>query len=529
MEMQGSLSETSSVRLAEVIGALSVATDLGMGHPLEFALSSCILAVRLSEELGFSAEDQRGVFYQALLRYVGCNVETHLQAALIGDEIALRHDFATVNNGRQSDVIKLISRYLRQANAGSSPLQLARAMTLGLMEMSRVSSEIFVGHCEVAQRLAERLELPAGVVESLGQLYERWDGKGLPRGIKGEAITQAVRVVTLAQDVVTFYRLGGIDDAIATVRERRGSAYDPAVADRFLERSRPLLDGLDDEPAWETVLELEPGERVRLSGERFQRACEAMADFADLKSPYTLGHSHGVARLASDAARRCNLPQADCESIRQAGLLHDLGRSGISAGIWMKSSPLTSRDWDKIRLYPYYTSRVLARPGPLGRLASLAGSLQERLDGSGYHRALSADAIPPGPRILAAADVYQSLREDRPYRPARDAEDAANVMRREARDGRLDVDAADAVLASAGHRVPRRPNEIVGGLSQREIEVLRLVARGHSMKEIADRIFISRKTVDNHIQHIYAKTGVTTRAGATLFAIEQHLLEPLSD
>ncbi len=529
METQVSLSEATSVRLAEVIGALSVATDLGMGHPLEFALCSCVLSVRLAEELQFSEEERRSVYYQALLRYVGCNAETHMLAALVGDELAMRREFARVNNGSQLDVVRLISRYLREAHPGGSPLQLVRSMTLGIMEMSQVSKEIFAGHCEVAQRLAERLGFSGEVVEGLGQLYERWDGKGLPYGIKGESITPAVRVVTLAQDAVTFYRLGGVAEALDMALARRGGAYDPAIVDRFRERSGVLFDGFDQESAWETVLDLEPGERIRLTAERLDQACEAIADFTDLKSPFTLGHSHGVARLASAAAQRRGLPGSDIDAVRRAALVHDIGRVGVSAGIWTKAGPLTGREWEQVRLHPYYTERVLARPGLLSRLGTLASYHHERLDSSGYHRGVGAASLTPAARILAAADVYQAMTEDRPHRPARAADEAVREIRREVANGRLDGAVVDAVLEAAGHRGAGQRSSVASGLSQREIEVLRLVARGLSIKQIADRLFISRKTVDNHIQHIYAKTGVSTRAGATLFAIEQQLLDGSTD
>jgi HD-GYP domain-containing protein (c-di-GMP phosphodiesterase class II) len=519
--------DTSNVRLAEVIGALSVATDLGMGHPLEFALCSCILAVRLGEASGLGEEMLREVYYQALLRYIGCNAETHLLAALIGDELALRRDFAAVNNGKQSEVMWLILRYLRQANAGESPLRLAGSLSQGLLAMSRVTKEAFAGHCEVAQRLALRLGFEPDIVRNLGQLYERWDGRGLPHGLKGEFIAPAVRVVTLAQDMVTLQRLSGLDAAVAAARTRRGAAYDPRLVDIFLAQAEALFAGLEDEPDWQSVLALEPGSRLRLSDAQFDVACEAIADFADIKSPYTLGHSPGVARLAAGAALRCRLPDADIVAIKRAGLLHDVGRVGVSAGIWTKPGALTEREWEQVRMHPYYSERVLARPGVLARLGTLASYHHERLDGSGYHRGVLANAQPPAARMLAAADVYQAMTEPRPHREAREANEAAAELRREARAGRLDTEAVEGVLATAGHPTERRQASLAAGLSQREIEVLRLIARGHSMQQIADLLFISRKTVDNHIQHIYAKTGVTTRAGATLFAMEQHLLNDI--
>ncbi len=205
---------SSDIRLAELMAALSIATDLGMGQPLEFALGSCVLSVRLGEALGFGEEALREVYYQALLRYIGCNVETDMLAAIVGDEQAMRADFAEIDNGNIAQVVSVMVRFIRQANAGASTVQM---------------QSMFSGHCEVAKRLAERLGFGQNIVHALGQLYERWDGRGLPNGLKGEAIAPAVLVVTLAQDAVIFHRLGGVEAAVAVARERNGTAYAPQV------------------------------------------------------------------------------------------------------------------------------------------------------------------------------------------------------------------------------------------------------------------------------------------------------------
>jgi HD-GYP domain-containing protein (c-di-GMP phosphodiesterase class II) len=381
----------------------------------------------------------------------------------------------------------------------------------------------------VAARLAERLGFDESIRRGLGQLYERWDGRGLPRGLKGETIMPAVLIVALAQDAVVAHRLGGVAAAVVTVRERRGGAYDPAHADGFCQAADHLLAGLDDEPSWETVLALEPGRRVVLTEAQLDAACAAMADFTDIKSPYLLGHSTGVAALAAAAAARAGLPAADVVAIRRAGLLHDLGRVGVSAGIWGKPGPLSEREWERVRLHPYYTERVLARPAGLAALGALAAAHHERLDGSGYFRGLPAVLLTPGARLLAAADVYQALTEPRPYRPARPPEAAAAEARREVRAGRLDGDMVEAVLAAAGHRVRPTRRQAVAGLSARELEVLRLIARGLTVRAVAGRLSVSPKTADNHVQHIYTKIGVSTRAGAALFAMEHGLLDAGDD
>ena len=523
------MQRTSEIRLAELVAALSLATDLGMGQPLEYALSVCVLSVRLGEALGLDENALREVYYLALLRHIGCNAETYTMANLFGDELALRTDAATADLGRPSQAIGLMVRSIRKSYADASPLQVARLIAHGIAASPQVMKESFSGFCEVAQRLAVRLGFGEGIIHALGQVFERWDGRGTPAGLKGEQIAASMRLVSLAQDAITFHRLDGTEAAVAMVRERKGTMYDPHMAELFCQQASKLLAGLDEEPSWETVLALEPGKRSYLSDEQFETACQAMADFTDIKSPYTLGHSSGVASLAAQAARRCGLPEADAVTLRRAGLLHDIGRVSVSAGIWGKPGPLTEREWERVRLHPYYTDRVLARPSMLAQLGAIAALHHERLDGSGYHRGLPASMLSPSARILAAADVYHAMTEARPHRSPLTPEDAAGQLQREARAGRLDSEAVTAVLAAAGHRVStsRSRRELVGGLSEREIEVLRLLARGHSMKQIASRLVISEKTVDNHIQHIYIKIGVSTRAAATLFAMEQNLVAAL--
>jgi HD-GYP domain-containing protein (c-di-GMP phosphodiesterase class II) len=514
----------SGVHLAELMAALSIATDLGMGQPLESALCSCVVAMRLGEALNLDGDTLRDVYYQSLLRYIGCNADTYAMAALFGDELALRRDFAGVDPGRPPDVLRVAMRYLRQANAGEPPYRMASFVARGLLTLPRLMTESFAGHCEVAQRLARRLGLGESLIACLGQVYERWDGKGLPRKLKGDDVAPAVQLVTLAQDAVVWNRIGGASAAMATVRKRSGGAYQPRMAERFCAEAMTILAGLDEEPTWESVLALEPDRRNHLTDEEFDRSCEALADFADIKSPYTAGHSPGVAALAAGAGRRCGLVEADVTALRRAGLLHDIGRVGVSAGIWAKEGALSEREWEQVRLHTYYTDRVLARPEPLRRLGALASQHHERMDGSGYHRASPGQTLSPAARILAGADAYQAMTEPRPHRQALSAEQAAAEVRREVRTGRLDGDAVDAVLAEAGHHISRSRRERPAGLSEREVEVLRLLTRGLPNRVMAEQLYLSQDTVKHHIQHIYTKIGVSTRAGATLFAMENAVL-----
>jgi len=261
-----------------------------------------------------------------------------------------------------------------------------------------------------------------------------------------------------------------------------------------------------------------------LTETQFDTACQALADFADIKSPYMLGHSPGVAALASAAARIGGLGEAEALALWRAGLLHDLGRVGVSAGVWTKPGRLTEREWEQVRLHPYYTERILARSPAFATIGALATLHREQLDGSGYHRRLPASLLSPAARLLAAADVYRALLEPRPHRPARPPAAAAAELARAVQAGGLDPDAVRCVLAAAGQQVKQARPAHPAQLTERELDVLRLIARGHSIKQMAQQLTISPKTVDTHIQHIYEKIGVSTRAGATLFAVEHNLL-----
>jgi HD-GYP domain-containing protein (c-di-GMP phosphodiesterase class II) len=411
---------------------------------------------------------------------------------------------------------------LRHLGAGHPPLRRAQVGLDFLINGRKWIDGMELTHCAAAADLAGELGLGGEVRENLQQTFERWDGKG-PAGLAGEAIALPVRLVGLADVVEVYHRAGGIDAAVAVAQERSGTQFDPALVVRFCAEATQLLAGLDAATSWDTVVEAEPALKIFLSEDQFDSALEAIADFTDLKSPYTAGRSRSVADLAAEAARRFGLPTGETTALRRAALLHDLGRLGVSNAIWDKPGPLTPAEWERVRLHPYLTERMLASSTALAPLGALAAQHHERCDGSGYPRGQSADNLSPAARILAVADAYRAMLEPRPHRPARAPAEAEAELRGEVRAGRLDGDAVNAVLAAAGHRVRRR-REWPAGLTRREVEVLRLLARGASNKEIARALVISPKTAGNHVEHIYLKTGARSRAAASLFATRHGLL-----
>jgi DNA-binding CsgD family transcriptional regulator len=331
-----------------------------------------------------------------------------------------------------------------------------------------------------------------------------------------------MRIVHVATDAAFQRLLGGVEHAVRLVGERAGRAFDPEVAACLVDAGTEIL-ALDESASnWDPVLALEPPPPLILQGRAVDRALAAMGNFADLVSRSLAGHSTGVAELAGAAARRCRIDPADATVIRRAGFLHDLGRVAVHARIWQKRGPLTADEWEQVRLHPYHTERVLSRSPFLSAVAAVAETHHERLDGSGYHRAAAGPELGFPARLLAAADAYHAMTEPRPHRSALSPEQAAEKLADEAIAGRLDADAVTAVVEAAGY-VPRRL-ERPAGLTEREAEVVAMIARGLQTKQVARELGISLKTADRHIQNAYRKSGVSSRAGATLFAMQHGLI-----
>jgi putative nucleotidyltransferase with HDIG domain len=353
---------------------------------------------------------------------------------------------------------------------------------------------------------------------------ERWDGKGDGYRLAGDDIALPARLSAIATQAVLFDRLGGPDAAVAMVRRRAGGWFDPAVAERFGRVGADVLHRLAEADIWVEVLAAEPQPARQIPQPRLDDVARAFADMVDLLTPSTLGHSTGVARLAEDAAGLLGLPGGDAVVLRRAALLHDLGRVAISGSIWERPRALTATQWEQVRLHPYHSERILARSAALAPLARIAGMHHERQDGSGYHHGVSGAGIPATARLLAAADAYQAMTQERQHRAALPPEAAARELEAATRAGRFDPECARAIVQAAGQRPARSRSTWPSGLSDREVEVLRLVAGGLSNRQIAARLVISPRTAEHHIQHVYTKIGVSTRAAAAMFAMEHGLL-----
>jgi HD-GYP domain-containing protein (c-di-GMP phosphodiesterase class II) len=512
--------EAGSVRIAELVATLSYAADLGLGQPMEHCMRQTVIALRLADLAGADEHEREATYYLGLLMNAYCHADASEQATWVGDEISFKGDGFDLLDMNTARVISFV---LRRIGSHGSGLQRARRLAAFPVAGQRLMATFLTTHSTLGAQFSQRIGLAEPVGVAIGQAYEQWDGKGHPHHLRGEQICLPARLVQLAGPVEVFSRQRGIEAARAMTRRHRGTQFDPAVADLFCEHAPQVLDGIDAASGWDAVLDAEPHLSRLVAGSELDDVLEAMADLVDLKSPQLAGHSRGVANLAGAAARMWGLSGDDVTVIRRAGLIHDLGRLGVSNAIWDKPGPLTDAEVERVRLHPYLTDRMLARVPALADSRVIAARHHERLDGSGYPHGLTGAALSPADRLLAAADAYHAMTESRAFRAALTGDAAARVLRSEATAGRLDTEAVSAVLSAAGRRAPSR-RDWPRGLTAREVEVLALLARGHSNKQIAVRLVVAAKTVSNHVEHIYTKLGVSSRAAATLFATQHGLM-----
>lgn len=493
------------MRSLELLGAFSHATDLSMGQPMGAGVDAAVIALRLAGAAGLSPLEQADTRDLSLLQHAGCTADLDVGASVFGDEIAARTWSSTVDTGSPTEFFAALFEHV---GAGEPFGRRVAAIARVLTGMGRLMGTA-AATCEVGRQLGARLGVSASVVSMLDLVFERWDGKGVPNRVPGRRLPLPVRIVALAHDAELARRLG---DPATVLTKRRGGALDPALVD--LARSRPEI--LSPSPsAWEELF------ADRAVGVVPDTAVEAIADLVDLASPFLRGHARHVAALAVGAGRAAGLSEPELALLRRAALLHDIGRVRTSVSIWDRPGPLSEAEREDVRQHPYWTERILGKVRALAVERDLAASAHERPDAAGYPRRIAPSR--PG-RLLAAADTYAAMTEDRAWRPALSPEEASHQLVAAVESGQLDPEAVNAVLAAAGAS-PRAARVWPDGLTEREVEVLRLVTRGLTNKEVAVRLDISTRTATHHLEHVFGKIGVTTRAGASMYAMSRGLLD----
>jgi HD-GYP domain-containing protein (c-di-GMP phosphodiesterase class II)/DNA-binding CsgD family transcriptional regulator len=499
----------ADVRLAELCAATSLFTDLGTGQPQEHALRTCLAAMRLADALDLDEAECQSVYYVSLLRFLGCT------AGVFEADFMAGMAPVTMGSARE-ELTRLVGLVARGEPLPTRLRSLARTLA-----DPGAKSRVLGAHCEVAARLAARMGLPAGVADALRFAYARWDGRGVPQGVSGEQIPVAMRVAIVARDVELWARDAGAAATMEMLRARSGRAYPPQVVDVVLALGVEDLRRCDTAEVWDSVVAGEPPPVHEVDDTQLAEVLGALGDFADLKHPLVVGHSRRVARLAAAAGAELGFDVDRVRTLERAGLVHDVGMVSVPT-----VGSTADAAWEQVRLHPLWTQRILVRCRGLSSVADIAGRHHERLDGTGYPGGLTAASLGVEAGLLACCVEFAALTSAGADHEALDRDAAAIELATLADNGALARRDVDAVLAAAGMPATKPRALQPAGLTEREVEVLRLLAHGSTNRQIAAALWISPKTVGAHIEHIYAKADVSSRAAATVFAMENDLLAP---
>jgi HD-GYP domain-containing protein (c-di-GMP phosphodiesterase class II) len=420
----------SAFRTSEILSALSCALDITEGQPPGHAVRTCLIGMRIAERAGVPVEDRGALFYALLLKDLGCSSNAARLCSLFGaDDRALKREHKLTDWSRSGPSLAYA---LRHAVPDASPMgRVFRVASMALQEKGS-GREMVQTRCDRGADIASMLGFTQATREAIRTLDEHWDGHGMPEGLSGAAIPLLGRIVGLAQSVEVFTSTFGVDAAIAVAIERRARWFDPALVDA-------LKSFAEDDDFWATVLgrsperhlgALEPEDQILIADEEgLDGIARAFARVIDAKSPFTYLHSERVAELAVTIGRRLHFGEVELRDLRRAGLLHDIGKLGVSTLILDKPDRLTERERAEIRVHPAYTQRILERVKAFSGIVEIASAHHERLDGKGYHLGLPAERLSPMSRALAVADVYEALTADRPYRRGLPRNEALAILR----------------------------------------------------------------------------------------------------
>jgi putative nucleotidyltransferase with HDIG domain len=406
-----------TIRLSDVISALSVALDLTEGQPMGHAIRSCLIGMRIADELQLPPEQRSDLYYALLLKDSGCSSNAARLFQIMGaDELTAKREIKFEDWTKAS--ISGLRYLLRNVLPGAPlPRRLWRIFQIALQQ--RVNNADLIGtRCERGAQIARQIGLSEATAKAIHSLDEHWNGGGYPESLRGEEIPILARILNVSQTAEVFAHRSGPGAAVKAVAERSGRWFDPEIVRvvQSLDQDKDLWERVQSPNAREHVLSMEPGVALAASPERIDSICQAFAQVIDAKSPYTFHHSVGVAEAASAIAEQMCLAPPSCTLVRRAALLHDIGKLSVSNAILEKPDKLTAEEWAIMRMHPAYTRTILANIRGFDQLAYVAGAHHERLDGTGYPEGLRAESMSIPARIIAVADVYQALTEKRPYR-----------------------------------------------------------------------------------------------------------------
>jgi putative nucleotidyltransferase with HDIG domain len=439
---------SSPVRIGEVISALSFALDLTEGLPLGHSVRSCVLGMRLADEIELPRQLRGDLYYALLMKDAGCSANASRVFQLLGgDDIGAKRDAKTTDWARRG--WESLQYALSHVRVGAPFLERARALFSLTIHQKRNARELASIRCERGAAIARRIGLSETVAQAIHDMNELWDGSGQPGGLSRLEIPLLSRIINLAQTVEVYYTKYGVEAAVDMVKRRSGRWFAPSLARAFCLLAKNMSVWEDVENAQQRVIAVQPPEHAPAGDEsadeeHLDNICLAFADVIDAKSPFTYRHSAGVADTSLAIARTLGMPRSQVTLIRRAALLHDIGKLGLSNTILDKPDKLSAGEWESVRRHPYYSFEILRRVPGFGEVSDIAASHHEKLDGSGYYRNLGAAQLSLPARILAVADIYDALAARRPYRDALSQEKVFETMR-EAVPHALDPDCFEAL------------------------------------------------------------------------------------
>jgi HD-GYP domain-containing protein (c-di-GMP phosphodiesterase class II)/DNA-binding CsgD family transcriptional regulator len=489
-----------------------------MGH----VLRTTRIAMALADRLGVPSSQLDDVYFTALLLHASCTAgSADFAAFLASDEISAQHDFFLCDPNNQAQLFG----WLRRNVASGQPLPARTLRMLRLMSRGEAAfQEVDRGCSDVGSRIAARLGLSEATQLSLYHICETWNGKG-PHRISGLEIPLSGRIVNVSMILEIFFSDRGVAAARQAAAVRSGKSFDPGIAGAAIALcdDAAFWEQLGAEEPWGSVLELEPPPLQHVDEAGLDDFAYALADIVDLKSTAAATHSRRTAEVAEAIAMRLRLTPEDVALIRRAALVHDVGLVTVPSFLLQDKASWGEADHERFRLHPYYTERILSHSEALKAIGAVASAHHENIDGSGYHRGLSGSQLSPPARVVAAASAYIESMET----VGNDPELALQALKTRRV---LDPDCLAALAAEVAGQEQAAPAKKTwpAGLTEREVEVLRLVASGLNLKEAAERLVISDHTARHHLESVYGKAGVSSRAGITLFAVENGLLSPQS-
>ncbi len=506
----------NQLELSEILCSLSLAEDLANGNPMETSLRTAWLASYLARESGCNSEEIKEASLTTLLRFLGCTSFASEESIFLGDDIYFERSFATLNSEDKIEIFKTGLRY------NPDNLSENKAWTIGKLFLSAKNffNQLATTHCETGILLGSSLKLSPGVILSLGQTFERFDGKGEPGKLKGEQIRVSALIANLAYTFEILRQKFGSDTALRVISKRSGEQFSPKFV-KLLKKSFSQIELQYREVSlWDEM----NSNLKNLQGASLQECIYTFADFIDLKSIYTFNHSRKVAKLARKIASIAGLSNELRTQAEFTACLMNIGMVSVPNGILEKKGKLSRLESERIELHPFYTNKILSSCKELKIYSDAAISHHEKLDGTGYHR--NKKELSFFESILSISDSYIALTSDRSYRKAYSEKEATEILLSEVNTGKRDLRAYKILLEAIGikERRDHRESSNEFGLTEREIEILQKLSTGATNKEIGLALNLSHRTIQNHSIRIYEKLGVKTRTGATLLATQKGLI-----